>query len=326
MPVDMPIPDRLRSRLLEIGLTFPPYRTRIVGHDDTSFEAPCYLGCGFHPGKPSSIGAFTLVNGAVLLGADIGRYCSIAREVQLGLADHPTDKITTTMAAHAEDSHGWRTFSKSRGFASEYRAPTFQTKRNRVTVGHDVWIGHGAIVNSGVTVGIGAIVAAGAVVTKDVPPYAIVAGVPAKIVRYRIPEHVIERMLATEWWEYSLLDFNGLVDTDIEGAVSWLEDNLPRMTRYTSETTTMADIRLMAADIAAANQPTPPKGAGAKQSPRVRATSLSPLVPIVRPFVAAIGTKKDCEKFDADPANFFAGLSNPRYRFIGRMLFPVSKR
>ena len=69
------------------------------------------------------------------------------------------------------------------------------------TIGHDVWIGHHAMIMAGVNVGTGAVVATRAVVTRDVPPYAVVAGSPAKIVRYRYPPEMIERLLASAWWD-----------------------------------------------------------------------------------------------------------------------------
>ncbi|WP_140538245.1 DapH/DapD/GlmU-related protein [Mesorhizobium sp. B1-1-8] len=71
-----------------------------------------------------------------------------------------------------------------------------------VTVGNDVWIGHGAIMLPGVAIGDGAVVGAGAVVTKDVPPYAIVVGSPAKVIRYRFSEDVVAKLLAIQWWQW----------------------------------------------------------------------------------------------------------------------------
>lgn len=73
-----------------------------------------------------------------------------------------------------------------------------------------MWIGSGAVVLNGTTVGDGAIIAAGSVVTKSVPPYAIVGGVPAKVIRMRFAEPVIERLLATQWWRFDAADLSGL--------------------------------------------------------------------------------------------------------------------
>lgn len=73
----------------------------------------------------------------------------------------------------------------------------------RTIISNDVWIGHGAIIKAGITVGDGAIVGAGAVVVKDVPPYAVVGGVPAKVLKYRFSEYMIDDLLATQWWNAS---------------------------------------------------------------------------------------------------------------------------
>jgi serine acetyltransferase len=81
-----------------------------------------------------------------------------------------------------------------------------------VTIGHDVWIGARVLVLGGVNIGIGAVVAAGAVVTKDVPPYAIVAGVPARIIRYRFNEDQIRTLLETRWWDMSIAELKASKD------------------------------------------------------------------------------------------------------------------
>ncbi|SHM79925.1 transferase hexapeptide (six repeat-containing protein) [Caldanaerovirga acetigignens] len=75
-------------------------------------------------------------------------------------------------------------------------------RTHRVVIGHDVWIGHGAILLPGVKVGTGAVVGAGAVVTKDVEPYAIVAGVPARKIKERFPREVVEKIMETQWWDW----------------------------------------------------------------------------------------------------------------------------
>jgi acetyltransferase-like isoleucine patch superfamily enzyme len=120
----------------------------------------------------------------------IGRYGSIADKVEIMLGgNHHTDLISTYPFGALHDL--W----------PEARSHPYKDYSNGdVAIGHDVWIGTGAIILSGVTIGHGAVVAARAVVTKDVPPYAIVGGNPAKIIRYRFDTTTISRLLASHWW------------------------------------------------------------------------------------------------------------------------------
>lgn len=126
-----------------------------------------------------------------IMNADIGKFCSIASDVLIGLGKHPT---------YLKSTHpGFYSQKVNYGFEKEYDINYSEYKR--IYVGHDVWIGTRAIILDGVNIGIGAIIAAGAVVTKDVPPYAIVAGVPAKIIKYRLDKSEASKMLESRWWE-----------------------------------------------------------------------------------------------------------------------------
>ncbi|BAP80151.1 group 1 glycosyl transferase [Pseudomonas sp. MT-1] len=122
--------------------------------------------------------------------ADIGRFTSIASGVVVGGARHPMEWVGMSPVFYKGRDSIKKKFST-------YDLPTV----TRVVVGHDVWIGRNAIVLSGVKVGDGAVVGAGAVVTKDVPPYAIVVGNPAKIVRYRFDEYLIRSFIEISWWD-----------------------------------------------------------------------------------------------------------------------------
>ncbi len=124
----------------------------------------------------------------------IGKFCAVAAGVRLNALHHPMERVSQHKITyrpneyfpHAKIDKGFRVLRQSR----------------RVVIGHDVWIGHGAIVLPGVSVGHGAVVAAGAVVTKDVEPYSIVAGVPAKRIKWRFEKTVRERIIALGWWDW----------------------------------------------------------------------------------------------------------------------------
>lgn len=141
----------------------------------------------------SAIGRFTYVAGARISNARIGQFCSIGPEATIGgLGRHPTHWASTHPAFFSTHRQSGITFAESDHF----------DELPPVTIGNDVWIGARAVILDGVTVGDGAIVAAGAVVARDVPPYAIVGGVPARTIRYRFSQAVIDGFLRLRWWDW----------------------------------------------------------------------------------------------------------------------------
>nr|WP_286088990.1 CatB-related O-acetyltransferase [Pseudomonas sp. MWU13-3659] len=138
----------------------------------------------------------------------VGSFCSIASRVVVGGARHPIEYVSTSPVFLAHKESIKKKFSRH-----DYRWEPV------TTIGDDVWIGEGVYIKGGVTIGTGAVIGMGSVVTKDVPPYAIYAGNPARLIRYRFPEAIIEGLLASRWWEYSdeKLTESAALFTDPEG-------------------------------------------------------------------------------------------------------------
>ena len=159
-------------------------------------------------GNGCQVGAFTYVNySAEISSAVVGRFCSIAPHVFVAPGEHPTNWLTTHPFASdpADVSTGLaRVFPAYRAWLGSPSRTQVAHARPTVKIGNDVWIGLRATIMNGVVIGDGAIIAAGAVVTKDVEPYSIVAGIPARRLRYRFRRETIERLRRLEWWNYDL--------------------------------------------------------------------------------------------------------------------------
>jgi phosphonate metabolism protein (transferase hexapeptide repeat family) len=161
----------------------------------------------------SSLGDYSyVVSDCQVIYSRIGKFCSIAAQSRLNPGNHPLERVAMhhftyrsalyDMGPDDPDFFEWR-------------------REHQVVLGHDVWIGHGAVVLPGVTVGTGAVVGAGAVATRDVPPFAVAVGVPARILRFRFDDRRIARLLALAWWEWpheqlarALPDFRALAIDD----------------------------------------------------------------------------------------------------------------
>lgn len=163
----------------------------------------------------------------------IGRHCSFGWDLIMGRPFHPTMYMSTSKVFYADagstlsgpDFENFTQIAKKSRHAARLKWMAIEQERHPlIEVGHDVWIGDRAVVMQGVKIGTGAVVAAGAVVTKDVPPYAIVGGVPAKVIGSRFAPEIVERLLATAWWEMPLPALAEVPFHDITAAVKALDE------------------------------------------------------------------------------------------------------
>lgn len=142
------------------------------------------------------LGDFTYVAaGSIISNTKIGKFCSIGPDIKCGLAFHPNQIFVSTHPVFYSIVKQSQITFADKNYFDEYK---------NITIGNDVWIGANVIIVGEIEIGDGAIIATGSIVTKSVPPYAIVAGVPAKIVRYRFSEDNIKFLLNLKWWDLEL--------------------------------------------------------------------------------------------------------------------------
>lgn len=197
-----------QNKYLKIG-----YMSRVssctFGQYNTLYENVCL--------HDSSLGDFTYIaSGTQISRTTIGKFCSIGPDCKIGLGKHPSKDFVSTHPIF---------FSTFKQTQITFSDKDYFVEFEDISIGNDVWIGANVVVMGGVKIENGAIVAAGSVVTKDIPSYAIVGGVPAKIIRYRFEKNEIEKLLKLNWWDMDVdylkrnfRKFHGIASLDFNNA------------------------------------------------------------------------------------------------------------
>ncbi|MGG5369656.1 CatB-related O-acetyltransferase [Enterococcus sp. AZ196] len=171
-----------------------------------------------------TMGSFSYSRSNLPINTIVGRYTSIAPGVRLMGANHSTSRFTTSYVTYERNSASISTYKEK--YSSLFLDVPNTLKTGPIVIGNDVWIGSNVTFSSkGIVVHDGAVIAANSTVTKDVPPYAVVGGVPAKIIRFRFPPEVVQKLLEIKWWQYdfgqfstisgdeTIVDFIGKIET-----------------------------------------------------------------------------------------------------------------
>ena len=150
----------------------------------------------------------------------VGKYTLIGSRVSVGGFEHPTEWLSIGAFQWGQSVDFWGLSPSMQNHLDSFEKPIPES----TTIGADCWIGNNSVILSGITLSPGAIVGSGSVVTKDVPAFAIIAGNPARIIRYRFPQDIINRLLKIRWWDYNPEVLNGINFTNIDLSLDFLEN------------------------------------------------------------------------------------------------------
>jgi acetyltransferase-like isoleucine patch superfamily enzyme len=186
------------------------------------------------------IGSFTYVHSAVPADFTFGRYCSVSWDVKFPGPRHPMELLSTGGFMLETAADIWSTFLADTNSVFKNAQPNPQ--KHGTVIGHDVWIGQDVSIMRGLQIGDGSVIASGAIVTKDVEPYAIVGGNPAKFIRWRFPQDIRDELAELRWWRYAFPALNKIDLSNIKNSIRDLREKCADMPEFTPTPIPMAEM------------------------------------------------------------------------------------
>jgi chloramphenicol O-acetyltransferase type B len=235
-----PLIDRLREAGVECFLA-PGHRLPSA----STFEPPCSVKW-MKVDHGLTMGAFSYAVSGNYIGVSIGRYTSIGESVQMR-GSHPTSFVSSSPAFYLREKlfkvgSGFEGAEQFDAYEPNLRPGAMSAGIQTTRIGNDVYIGHNAYIRPGITIGDGAVIGAHAVVVKDVPPYAVVAGNPAVIKKFRVPPRIIGALLSLQWWRYAPWQLAEVDMTNPETAVRPMRALFATLKPYAPATFTLAEL------------------------------------------------------------------------------------
>ena len=296
-------------KVCTVGRSYRPLRfeldDNIILQEGCKIEPYAWINAG---NVFCTMGAFSYSHSPLRINFNIGRYVSIAGGLSV-IGNHPYERFTTSTVTY----NCPYIYKKAIEDLSKQDSIKFETiprpikEPDTITIAHDVWIGASATLKPGITIGQGAIIGTKAVVTHDVPPYSIWGGVPARLIKMRFDDTVIERLMRSEWWEYAFPQFAGLNILDpVVFCDEFEELKAKGLKKFYPEPLTFDEIVKCYEDYDAYN------------TRITKAKTLAENHWFINKLIKILTDNKRYKKLSTDPERFFADSKSELIKFFGK--------